>query len=150
MTPSVGIIIGSESDLKIAEKAAERLGQLGIGYEITVCSAHRNPEKVREYAKGAESQGLKVIIAGAGLSAALPGVVASYTTLPVIGLPIAAGSLGGVDSLYSIVQMPRGVPVATVGINNPENAAILAAQILALSDKTVKKRLVDFRTTIAQ
>ena len=150
MTPSVGIIIGSKSDLKIAEKAAERLGQLGIGYEITVCSAHRNPEKVREYAKGAESRGLKVIIAGAGLSAALPGVVASYTTLPVIGLPIAAGSLGGVDSLYSIVQMPRGVPVATVGINNPENAAILAAQILALSDKTVKKRLVDFRTTIAQ
>ncbi len=150
MTTSVGIIVGSKSDLKIAEKAAERLGQLGIGYEITVCSAHRNPEKVREYAKGAESQGLKVIIAGAGLSAALPGVVASYTTLPVIGLPIAAGSLGGVDSLYSIVQMPRGVPVATVGINNPENAAILAAQILALSDKTVKKRLVDFRTTIAQ
>ncbi len=149
MTPSVGIIIGSKSDLKIAEKAAERLGQLGISYEITVCSAHRNPEKVREYAKGAESQGLKVIIAGAGLSAALPGVVASYTTLPVIGLPIAAGSLGGVDSLYSIVQMPRGVPVATVGINNPENAAILAAQILALSDKTVKEKLVDFRTTIA-
>ena len=150
MTTSVGIIVGSKSDLKIAEKAAERLGQLGIGYEITVCSAHRNPEKVREYAKGAESQGLKVIIAGAGLSAALPGVVASYTTLPVIGLPIAAGSLGGVDSLYSIVQMPRGVPVATVGINNPENAAILAAQILALSDKTVKKKLVNFRTTTAQ
>ncbi|MCK4417052.1 MAG: 5-(carboxyamino)imidazole ribonucleotide mutase [Candidatus Latescibacteria bacterium] len=150
MTTSVGIIVGSKSDLKIAEKAAERLGQLGIGYEITVCSAHRSPEKVREYAKGAESQGLKVIIAGAGLSAALPGVVASYTTLPVIGLPIAAGSLGGVDSLYSIVQMPRGVPVATVGINNPENAAILAAQILALSDKTVKENLVDFRTTIAQ
>jgi phosphoribosylaminoimidazole carboxylase PurE protein len=150
MTTSVGIIVGSKSDLKIAEKAAERLGQLGIGYEITVCSAHRNPEKVREYAKGAESRGLKVIIAGAGLSAALPGVVASYTTLPVIGLPIAAGSLGGVDSLYSIVQMPRGVPVATVGINNPENAAILAAQILALSDKTVKEKLVDFRTTIAQ
>jgi phosphoribosylaminoimidazole carboxylase PurE protein len=150
MTTSVGIIVGSKSDLKIAEKAAERLSQLGIGYDITVCSAHRNPEKVREYAKGGESRGLKVIIAGAGLSAALPGVVASYTTLPVIGLPIAAGSLGGVDSLYSIVQMPRGVPVATVGINNPENAAILAAQILALSDKTVKERLVDFRTTIAQ
>ena len=150
MTTSVGIIVGSKSDLKIAEKAAERLGQLGLGYEITVCSAHRNPEKVREYAKSAESRGLKVIIAGAGLSAALPGVVASYTTLPVIGLPIAAGSLGGVDSLYSIVQMPRGVPVATVGINNPENAAILAAQILALSDKTVKKKLVNFRTTTAQ
>ncbi|MCK4590138.1 MAG: 5-(carboxyamino)imidazole ribonucleotide mutase [Candidatus Latescibacteria bacterium] len=150
MTPSVGIIMGSKSDLKIAEKAAERLGQLGLGYEITVCSAHRNPEKVREYAKSAESRGLKVIIAGAGLSAALPGVVASYTTLPVIGLPIAAGSLAGVDSLYSIVQMPRGVPVATVGINNAENAAILAAQILALSDKKVKEKLVDLRTTIAQ
>ena len=150
MTTSVGIIVGSKSDLKIAEKAAERLGQLGLGYEITVCSAHRNPEKVREYAKSAESRGLKVIIAGAGLSAALPGVVASYTTLPVIGLPIAAGSLAGVDSLYSIVQMPRGVPVATVGINNAENAAILAAQILALSDKKVKEKLVDLRTTIAQ
>jgi len=150
MDTSVGIIVGSRSDLEIAEKVGKQLGQLGVRYEITVCSAHRNPEKVREYAKGAESRGLKVIIAAAGLSAALPGVIASYTTLPVIGLPIATGPLAGIDSLCSIVQMPRGVPVGTVGINNAENAAILAAQILAVSDGTIKEKLLKLRSTVTQ
>lgn len=146
----VGIVAGSRSDLEVVQEAADLLDRFEIGYEVVVCSAHRDPEKIREYAKGAQSRGLKVIVAGAGLSAALPGVIASYTTLPVIGLPIASGALAGVDSLYSIVQMPGGVPVATVGINNAKNAALLAAEILALSDETIGQRLVDFRKEMAK
>ena len=141
----VGIVMGSKSDTETMQKAAVLLERFGIGYEIVVTSAHRNPEKTMQYAKGAASRGLKTLIAGAGLSAALPGVLAAHTTLPVIGVPIASGPLNGVDALYSIVQMPSGVPVATVGINNAKNAAILAAQMLALSYPDIAKRLAEFR-----
>ena len=141
----VGIVMGSTSDTETMQKAAALLERFGIGYEIVVTSAHRNPEKTMQYAKGAASRGLKMLIAGAGLSAALPGVLAAHTTLPVIGVPVASGPLNGVDALYSIVQMPSGVPVATVGINNAKNAAILAAQILALSYPDIAERLAAFR-----
>jgi 5-(carboxyamino)imidazole ribonucleotide mutase len=141
----VGIVMGSKSDKETMQKAGVLLEDLGIGYEMVVTSAHRNPEKTMQYAKEAMSRGLKILIAGAGLSAALPGVLAAHTMLPVIGVPIASGPLNGVDALYSIVQMPSGVPVATVGINNAKNAAILAAQILALSCPDIEKRLVAFR-----
>ena len=141
----VGIVMGSKSDAETMQKATALLERFGIGYEIVVTSAHRNPEKTMQYAKGAASRGLKMLIAGAGLSAALPGVLAAHTTLPVIGVPVASGPLNGVDALYSIVQMPSGVPVATVGINNAKNAAILAAQILALSYPDIAERLAEFR-----
>ena len=141
----VGIVMGSESDASTMQEAAEVLQGLGVACETVVMSAHRNPEKTIQYAKEAAPRGLKTLIAGAGLAAALPGVLAAHTTLPVIGVPIACGPLNGVDALYSIVQMPGGVPVATVGINNAKNAAVLAAQILALSDAEVGKRLVEFR-----
>ena len=126
-------------------KAAAILDELGITHETMVSSAHRNPERTAAWASGAPDRGLKVIIAGAGLAAALPGVVAAHTTLPVIGVPIASGALNGVDSLYSIVQMPPGVPVATVGIDNSRNAAVLAAQILALQDAQVLAALTRYR-----
>jgi len=127
------------------KKAEEVLDELGVGFESQVCSAHRNPQRTAEYATGAAESGLKVLIAGAGLAAALPGVLAAHTTLPVIGVPIAASSLGGADSLYSIVQMPPGIPVATVGIDNARNAAMLAAQILALSDCAVGEAIDKYR-----
>ncbi|MCY3667054.1 MAG: 5-(carboxyamino)imidazole ribonucleotide mutase, partial [Gemmatimonadetes bacterium] len=117
----------------------------GLGYEMVVSSAHRNPERTATWASEAAGRGLKVIIAGAGLAAALPGVVAAHTTLPVIGVPIASGALRGVDSLYSIVQMPPGIPVATVGIDNARNAAMLAAQIIALSDEAVAQAIEAYR-----
>lgn len=126
----VGIVMGSESDREIMEKAAAELAERKITYEINVLSAHRDPEKVAHYAKTAQSRGLKVLIGGAGKAAALPGVLASYTNLPVIGVPIKTSDLGGLDSLLSIVQMPPGVPVACVAINGARNAAILAAKIL--------------------
>ena len=130
--PVVGILMGSESDAEVMRAASEELAERGIGYEVRVLSAHRNPDAVREYALGAEARGLKVIIAGAGKAAALPGVVASYTDLPVIGVPIRTSDLGGLDSLLSMVQMPSGVPVACVAINGARNAAILAARMLRL------------------
>ena len=128
----VGIVMGSESDREIMEKAAVELDERKIKYELNVLSAHRDPDKVAHYAKTAQSRGIKVLIGGAGKAAALPGVLAAYTNLPVIGVPIKTSDLGGLDSLLSIVQMPPGVPVACVAINGARNAAILAAKILDL------------------
>ena len=128
----VGIVMGSESDREIMEKAAAELDERKIKYELNVLSAHRDPDKVAHYAKTAQSRGIKVLIGGAGKAAALPGVLAAYTNLPVIGVPIKTSDLGGLDSLLSIVQMPPGVPVACVAINGARNAAILAAKILDL------------------
>ena len=145
MSISVGLIMGSTSDEEVMDKAVAILDEMGISYEKIVSSAHRNPERTATWAKEAEGRGIKVIIAGAGLAAALPGVVAAHTTLPVIGVPIASGPLNGVDSLYSIVQMPPGVPVATVGIDNTRNAAVLAAQILALQDESIRAALLRYR-----
>ncbi len=130
--PLVGILMGSQSDMDVMQEAADELAERGISYEVNVISAHRNPEQLREYAMSAEARGIKVLIAGAGKAAALPGVVASYTELPVIGVPIRTSDLGGLDSLLSIVQMPKGVPVACVAINGARNAGILAAKILRL------------------
>jgi phosphoribosylaminoimidazole carboxylase PurE protein len=130
--PLVGILMGSKSDEEVMKAAAEELAARGIGFEVNVLSAHRDPDAVRQYSLSAEKRGLKVIIAGAGKAAALPGVVASFTELPVIGVPIKTSDLGGLDSLLSIVQMPSGVPVACVAINGARNAAILAAKILRL------------------
>ena len=141
----VGIIMGSQSDEEVMRKGAEVLEELGIGFELTVSSAHRNPERTAAYAREAADRGLKVLIAGAGLAAALPGVLAAHTTLPVIGVPIASGALNGVDALYAIVQMPPGIPVATVGIDNARNAAMLAAQILALEDEVVGQAIQNYR-----
>jgi 5-(carboxyamino)imidazole ribonucleotide mutase len=131
--PQVGIVMGSKSDMPVMEKAGEQLDELGIRHEIRVMSAHREPDTVAEYAKNARMRGLKVIIAGAGLSAALPGVVAAHTDLPVIGVPLTSrmSVSGGLDALLSIAQMPPGVPVACVGVDNPKNAAVLAARILS-------------------
>ena len=128
----VGIVMGSESDREVMEKAATELKERKVKFEVNVLSAHRDPDKVAHYAKTAQSRGLKVLIAGAGKAAALPGVLAAYTNLPVIGVPIKTSDLGGLDSLLSIVQMPPGVPVACVAINGSRNAAILAAKILDL------------------
>ncbi len=141
----VGLVMGSESDREVMEKAQAVLDDFGIGYEVVVTSAHRNPEKTATYAREASGRGVKVIIAGAGLAAALPGVLAAHTMLPVIGVPIASGPLHGVDALVSMVQMPSGVPVGTVGINNAKNAAFLAAEILSLGDEAVRRRLAAFR-----
>jgi 5-(carboxyamino)imidazole ribonucleotide mutase len=141
----VGIIMGSESDKETMGKGAAVLDELGIGYEIVVSSAHRNPDRTAAWAREAAGRGLRVLIAGAGLAAALPGVVAAHTILPVIGVPIASGPLNGVDSLYSIVQMPPGIPVATVGIGNSRNAAMLAAQILALSSPEIGQAVETYR-----
>lgn len=141
----VGIIMGSKSDQEIMRKGTEVLDELGIGYEFVVCSAHRNPDRTAAYAREAADRGLKVIIAGAGLAAALPGVLAAHTILPIIGVPVASGALNGLDSLYAIVQMPPGIPVATVGIDNARNAAMLAAQILALTDMEVGQAIRAYR-----
>jgi 5-(carboxyamino)imidazole ribonucleotide mutase len=144
-SPLVGIVLGSKSDEEKLKKCAEVLDQYGIVYEMNIISAHRTPNKAAKYAKSAKSRGIRVLIGAAGLSAALPGVLAAHTTLPVIGLPIAAGALSGKDALYSIVQMPPGVPVATVGIDNAANAAHLAAQILAVSDSRLTSGIEKFR-----
>lgn len=141
MTPLVGILVGSKSDMPILERCTARLEELGIEYELEVRSAHRNPEGVSEFAGTARERGLKVIICAAGMAAHLAGAVAARTTLPVIGIPVAAGTLGGLDSLLSTVQMPSGVPVATVAVNGAANAAVLAAQILALSDEDLAAKL---------
>lgn len=134
MSPIVSIIMGSTSDLPVMEKAAQLLNDLHVPFEMNALSAHRTPEAVEEFTKGARKRGIKVIIAAAGMAAALPGVIAANTTLPVIGVPVKGSVLDGVDALYSIIQMPPGIPVATVAINGAMNAAILAVQMLALSD----------------
>ena len=137
----VGIVMGSDSDLKVMSKAAEVLEKLGVDYEMTIISAHREPDEFFQYAKTAEEKGMKVIIAGAGMAAHLPGMCAAIFPLPVIGVPMHTTSLGGRDSLYSIVQMPTGIPVATVAINGGANAGILAAKILATSDPELLAKL---------
>lgn len=144
MTPQVSIIMGSVSDLPVMNKAAQFLDEMEIPFEMNALSAHRTPEEVERFAKGAEGRGIRVIIAAAGMAAHLCGVIASMTTLPVVGVPIAA-SLDGIDALLAIVQMPPGIPVATVGINGAQNAAILAAQMLALSDEALVRRLADYK-----
>jgi len=145
----VGVVMGSDSDLPIMQQCAEALEKFGIGWEMVISSAHRHPEKTARYARGAAAAGLKVIIAGAGGAAHLPGVIASMTILPVIGVPIAIEPLHGVDSLYSIVQMPQGVPVATVSVNGAYNAGLLAAQILAVSDDELQEKLNSYRQSLA-
>jgi len=144
--PLVGILMGSESDLPIMEKAAEVLKEMGIPYEVEIRSAHRLPEKTALYAKTARKRGIEVLIAGAGMAAHLAGALASHTTLPVIGVPIKSGALDGADALYSTVQMPPGVPVATVGIDGAKNAAYLACEILSIKYSEIDKRLVDLRS----
>ncbi len=139
--PIVGIIMGSDSDLSVMSKAAVILEEFGVPYELTVVSAHRTPQRMYEYAKSASTRGLKVVIAGAGGSAHLPGMVAALTTLPVIGVPVQSKTMSGIDSLYSIVQMPPGIPVATVAINGALNAGLLAAKILATHDKALLKKI---------
>ena len=146
--PLVSIIMGSTSDLPILKKAAEFLDSMEVPFEMNALSAHRTPEQVEEFAHCAQERGLKVIIAAAGMAAALPGVIAAMTPLPVIGIPVNS-TLEGRDALYSIVQMPPGIPVATVGINGALNAAILAVQILALSDPTIAARYKVYRAKLA-
>lgn len=144
--PLVGIVMGSESDLKTMQEAAEILQEFGIEFELTVVSAHRTPKRMFDYASAASSRGLKVIVAGAGGAAHLPGMIASVTTLPVIGVPIkSSNSIDGWDSVLSILQMPSGVPVATVALNGARNAGILAAQIISTSDKSVSEKLSAFK-----
>lgn len=143
--PLVGIIMGSDSDLPVLKEAAKVLEDFDIEYEITIVSAHRTPERMSKYAKEAERKGLEVIIAGAGGAAHLPGMVASHTPLPVIGVPVKTSSLQGVDSLLSIVQMPEGVPVATVAINNAKNAGILAAEILGIKYPEIRNRVAQYK-----
>lgn len=152
MQPQVGVIMGSKSDWPTMERATALLDELGVTYEVEVVSAHRTPDKLFNYAKSAQARGLKVIIAGAGGAAHLPGMAASQTNLPVLGVPIESQALKGMDSLLSIVQMPAGVPVATLAIGKAgaANAAILAAQILALSDATIAKKLQEFSTNQTQ
>ena len=146
MSAQVGIIMGSQSDLRIMQDAADVLKELGIEFEITVVSAHRTPERMFDYAKSAAGRGLKVIIAGAGGAAHLPGMVASLTPLPVVGVPIkSSNSIDGWDSVLSILQMPNGVPVATVALDAAKNAGILAAQIIGSSNAEVLQRIVDFK-----
>lgn len=140
----VGIIMGSDSDMPVMSKAADILDKLGITYEMTILSAHREPEEFFAYAKSAEEKGFRVIIAGAGMAAHLPGMCAAIFPLPVIGIPMHTTSLGGRDSLYSIVQMPSGIPVATVAINGGVNAGLLAAKILAVSDEALLGRLKEY------
>lgn len=146
--PKVSIIMGSDSDLKVMSKAADVLEELGIDYEMTIISAHREPDVFFEYAKTAEDKGIKVIIAGAGMAAHLPGMCAAIFPMPVIGVPMHTTSLGGRDSLYSIVQMPSGIPVATVAINGGQNAGILAAKILAVSDSELLAKLKDYKENL--
>ena len=149
MSPVVSIIMGSTSDLPVMEKACKFLNDLQIPFEVNALSAHRTPDAVEEFAKGAKGRGIKVIIAGAGMAAALPGVIAASTTLPVIGVPIK-GMLDGLDAMLSIIQMPPGIPVATVGVNGAMNAAILATEMLALADDAVASRLADYKAGLGK
>ena len=146
----VGIVMGSDSDMPVMSKAADILEQLGVDYEMTIISAHREPDVFFEYAKTAESRGFKVIIAGAGMAAHLPGMCAAIFPMPVIGIPMHTTSLGGRDSLYSIVQMPSGIPVATVAINGGLNAGLLAAKILSVSDSGLLERLKAYSESLKE
>lgn len=148
--PLVGIIMGSDSDLPAMEKAFSVCKEFGVPFEVKIISAHRTPDIHAEYAKSARERGLKVIIAAAGMAAHLPGVTAGHTTLPVIGVPMKSKSLEGVDALYSIVQMPPGVPVATVGIDASKNAALLAVQILGTSDESLGEKLAAYKKQMAE
>jgi 5-(carboxyamino)imidazole ribonucleotide mutase len=143
--PLVGILMGSDSDLPVMGKAAEVLKEMGIPFEMDISSAHRLPEKTANYARKARGRGIEVLIAGAGMAAHLAGVLASQTTLPVIGVPLKSGALDGVDALYSTVQMPPGIPVATVGVDGAKNAAYLACEILSIKYPDITKKLEDFR-----
>jgi 5-(carboxyamino)imidazole ribonucleotide mutase len=145
MKPIVSIIMGSTSDLPVMEKAAAFLDSMDIPFEMNALSAHRTPQEVERFAAGAKERGLRVILAGAGMAAALPGVIAANTTLPVIGIPIK-GMLDGLDAMLSIIQMPPGIPVATVGVNGAQNAAILAVEMLALSDDALSARLQEYKS----
>lgn len=148
-SPLVGIIMGSKSDLPVMQGAADSLEAMGIAYEMTVVSAHRTPERMMDYARTARERGLKAVIAGAGGAAHLPGMVASVTTLPVIGVPVkSSNSIDGWDSVLSILQMPSGVPVATVALNGGKNAGLLAAQIIGASDETIAKRLQAYKAEL--
>lgn len=147
---TVGIIMGSDSDLPVMQAAADMLDELQVPYEMTIVSAHRTPRRLYEYAESAESRGIKVIIAGAGGAAHLPGMAAAISPLPVIGVPVKTSTLSGEDSLLSIVQMPPGVPVASVAINGAKNAGILAAQMLAISDHTLAQRVRDYKAGLEQ
>ena len=149
MSAIVSVIMGSTSDLPVMEKAAKFLDDMQVPFEMNALSAHRTPSEVEAFARGAEERGLKVIIAGAGMAAALPGVIAASTTLPVIGVPIK-GMLDGLDAMLSIIQMPPGIPVATVGVNGAMNAAILAVEMLALSDRELHDRLTAYKQGLGQ
>ncbi len=149
MNPAVSIIMGSVSDLKVMEKAAEFLDSVGIPFEINALSAHRTPEAVEKFAHGAAARGIKVIIAGAGMAAHLPGVIAAMTPVPVIGVPVKA-SLDGMDALLAIVQMPPGIPVATVAIDGALNAGILAAQMIATSDPAIMEKLIAYKESLKE
>lgn len=151
MRPVVGIVMGSDSDLAVMEEAGKVLDSFGIGYEITIASAHRSPDKTREYIHSAEKNGIKIIIAGAGWAAHLAGVIAAETTMPVIGVPIDSSPLLGLDAILSILQMPSGIPVATMalGKGGAKNAAILAVQILAVSDESLQKKLRAYKKKLA-
>ena len=144
MTPIVSIIMGSTSDLPVMEKAAKFLDDMDVPFEMNALSAHRTPAEVESFARNAKARGIRVIIAGAGMAAALPGVIAASTTVPVIGVPIK-GMLDGLDAMLSIIQMPPGIPVATVGVNGAQNAAILAVEMLALADETLATRLEQYK-----
>lgn len=146
--PKVGIIMGSDSDLPVMKDAALILDEFGINYEMTIVSAHRTPNRMYEYAKTAKERGINIIIAGAGGAAHLPGMTAAITTLPVIGVPVKTSALNGVDSLYSIVQMPGGIPVATVAINAAKNAGLLAVQILGSFDEEISKKVEDYKNNM--
>ena len=145
MTPTVSIIMGSTSDLPVMEKACKLLDEMQVPFEVNALSAHRTPDAVEEFARTAKDRGIRVIIAGAGMAAALPGVIAASTTIPVIGVPIK-GMLDGLDAMLSIIQMPPGIPVATMGVNGAQNAAILAVQMLALSDEPLAARLAEYKS----
>ena len=149
MNPSVSIIMGSTSDLPVMEKACKFLNDMQVPFEVNALSAHRTPDAVEEFARGAKERGVKVIIAGAGMAAALPGVIAASTTLPVIGVPIK-GMLDGLDAMLSIIQMPPGIPVATVGVNGAQNAAILAVEMMALADDALAARLAEFKNGLKE
>lgn len=148
--PQVSIVMGSDSDMPVMSKAAEILDQMGVSYEMTIISAHREPDIFFEYAKTAEERGIKVIIAGAGMAAHLPGMCAAIFPMPVIGIPMHTTSLGGRDSLYSIVQMPSGIPVATVAINGGANAGILACKMLAINDAQLLNKLKEYSQSLKE
>ena len=150
MTPQVSIIMGSTSDLPVMKKAADLLNEFQVPFEMFALSAHRTPKEVEAFATGAAQRGIKVIIAGAGMAAALPGVIAASTTLPVIGVPVKGSVLDGVDAVYSMLQMPPGIPVATVAINGALNAGILAVQMLALSDEALAEKFAAYKNGLRQ